>query len=65
MVWGKAEKGKKTMKNKTRNRLPFKANDPAVFETLASVILGRRINTTTPHNNAMPKEIKDLLRKIK
>jgi hypothetical protein len=50
---------------KTRNRLPFKATDPAVFETLASVILGRRINTTTPQNNAMPKEIKDLLRKIK
>jgi 3-methyladenine DNA glycosylase/8-oxoguanine DNA glycosylase len=48
-----------------RNRPPmFTATDPAVFETLASVILQAPVNTkATPKNNT-PPEIKSLVRKL-
>jgi hypothetical protein len=52
-----------TMKTQ-RNRLPFKATDLKVYETLASVILGYPINTKTPHDNNTPREIKNLLRNL-
>ena len=48
-----------------RNRQPFKATDPKVFETLASVILGYPINTKTRQDeNNTPKEIKNLLKNL-
>jgi hypothetical protein len=52
-----------TMKTQ-RNRLPFKATDNKVFETLASVILGYPINTKTRNDNNTPKEIKNLLKNL-
>jgi hypothetical protein len=57
-------KKENTMKTQ-RNRLPFKATDPKVFETLASVILGYPINTKTRQDeNNTPKEIKNLLKNL-
>jgi hypothetical protein len=47
-----------------RNRQPFKATNPQLFETLASVILGYPINTKTRHDNNTPREIKNLLRNL-
>ena len=54
----------KNMKPNQRKRAPFKATDNAVFETLASVILGYRVNTQTPKDNGTPKEIKKLLKNL-
>jgi hypothetical protein len=56
--------GKKNTMKIQRNRLPFKATDYKVFETLASVILGYPINTKTRHDNNTPREIKNLLRNL-
>lgn len=52
------------MKKTQRRRPMFTATNPAVFETLASVILGYKVNTSTPSNTATPSEIKKLLKNL-
>jgi hypothetical protein len=56
-------KKENTMKTQL-NRQPFKATNPQLFETLASVILGYAINTKTRNDNHTPKEIKNLLKNL-
>lgn len=44
----------------------FKATDPAVYEALASVILGHPVKTTTEHDTTNdPAELKDFLKVYK
>jgi post-segregation antitoxin (ccd killing protein) len=63
-LWKGQPKRKEKQMKKQRTRQMFKATDLSVYETLASVILGYRINTSTPTNNGTPREIKKLLKNI-